>query len=48
MLLSLMPEAIYIHTEKEILYVNKEGLKLVGLEKESDIIGLSRKRADLS
>lgn len=41
MLLSLMPEAIYIHTDKEILYANKEGLKLVGLEKESDIIGLS-------
>ncbi|HAQ06734.1 MAG TPA: hypothetical protein DCR24_04100, partial [Bacillus bacterium] len=40
-ILSLMPEPVIIHTVDEILYTNQEGIKMVGLEDESEVLGKS-------
>ena len=38
-LLSILPQAVFVHNDKVIFYVNKEGLKLLGKAKEEDIVG---------
>jgi two-component system sporulation sensor kinase A len=40
-MISLLPEPVTIITMDEFLYINPEGIKLLGLETETDVIGKS-------
>lgn len=40
-IVSLLPEPVTIHTKDEFLYMNREGIKLLGFESKKDVIGKS-------
>jgi PAS domain S-box/PAS domain S-box len=40
MLTELMPEAVAVHTAGKLMYVNTAGMKLFGIEPESDWVGM--------
>ena len=40
MLTELMPEAVVVHCAGKLMYVNTAGLKLFGMDPESDWVGM--------